>query len=157
MTARTKRIDLTYDRFKAILTTQPIAQYFDVSGNYHVHREGDRVVLCAWREEFPQVGKFDRLPPELSMHIMSYLYQRRACSLEIEFPADYPFKASIWRMLREQNMDAAAAVARQNCNYANSWSPSITIEKDVLNMILELHQTLDPSANVAARAGAARG
>jgi hypothetical protein len=157
MTTRTKRIDLTYTRFKQLLADQPIAEYFDVPGSYHVHRDGEGVVLCACYEDFPQVGKFEGLPPELSMYVMTYLYQRRACSLKIEFPMDYPFRASVWRTLREQNMDSAAAVARQNCNYANSWSPAITIEKDVLNMILELHQTLDPSAHVAARAGAARG
>ena len=139
------------------MAAQPIAGYFDVPGNYHVHRDGESVVLCAWYEHFPQVGKFEALPPELSMYVMTYLYHRRACSLKIEFPMDYPYQASIWSTLREQNMDAVAAVARQNCNYANSWSPAITIEKDVLNMILELQQTMDPSAHVAARARTPRG
>jgi hypothetical protein len=152
MNSRIKRIDLTYTRFKETVASQPIAEYFDVPGNYHVHRAGDSVIMCAWYEDFPQVGKFGELPPELSMYVMSYLYQRRACSLKIEFPIDYPYKPTVWSTLREKNMDAVAAVARQNCSYANSWSPAITIEKDVLNMIVELHQIVDPSAHVAARA-----
>jgi len=140
-----------------MVNDQPIAEYFNVPGNYHVHRDGESVVLCAWHEDFPQVGKIDRLPPELALHVMSYLYLRKACSLKIEFPMDYPYKATIWSTLREQNMDTVAAVARQNCNYVNSWSPAITIEKDVLNMIMELQQLVDPAAHVAARTGTVRG
>jgi hypothetical protein len=157
MSTRNKRIELTYTRFKELLAKQPISAYFDVPGNYHVHREGEYVVMCAWYDDLPQVGKIDGLPTELVIHVMSYLYQRRACSLKIEFPMDYPYKPTVWSTLREQNVDSVAAVARQNCNYLSSWSPAITIEKDVLNMIVELHQMLDPSAHVSARAGTTHG
>ena len=70
------------------------------------------------------------------MKIAGYLYEYTTIDYQIRIPNDYPFKPPEWIMLTitapQLYKDALSVL---NYRYYQDWSPAITMEKDVLNMI----------------------
>ena len=76
------------------------------------------------------------IPIELSIKISGFLYECTSVTYHVILPGDYPYKPPQWLLQTivapQLYVDAMYVLAHQ---YDNSWSPAISIEKDVLNMI----------------------
>jgi len=134
--ARARRISRLLDEFHYYLQGKTIAEHFQIKhSSYTLTRlEEDKFAFRIVREDFPKCT-FD-LPIELSMKIIGYLYERTDVLYHIHFTNDYPFKPPIWSMqtiLPPPLYEHALYVLKYR--YDRGWSPAITIEKDLLNMI----------------------
>jgi hypothetical protein len=76
------------------------------------------------------------LPSDLRVYIGGFLYENKVAVFELSFPSDYPFKPTKWSVVDQYHTDKCEKVVHyQNHRYDISWSPAITLEKDILNMI----------------------
>jgi hypothetical protein len=134
--ARARRIDRLFTEFKENLHGQSIADYFQIDhSKYELSRvDPNTFEFKVSYEVFPRYAL--DLPIELSMKIVGYLYEQTEIHYHIRIPNDYPFKPPKWIMQTitpPQLYEDALCVL--NYRYDKDWSPAITIEKDVLNMI----------------------
>ena len=134
--ARVRRIARLFDEFTHNLRGQSIAEYFQIThSKYDLKKMEDQLFEFKISYELLPRYALD-LPIELSIKIAGYLYEHTAIEYHIRIPNDYPFKPPEWIM---QSIVAPQiyndAVHVLNHRYDNSWSPAITIEKDILNMI----------------------
>lgn len=139
MSRRIQRINKLFCDFITNLGNETIASYFQIDhSKYTLTKWTDDVylfkVIC---ESFPKYV-FPLLPIELSMKISSFLYTKDVIEYSVFFTMDYPFKPTKWLLLGSAQPSPdkyKAAMYYQNKRYDESWSPAITIEKDILNMI----------------------
>jgi len=89
------------------------------------------------------------LPTELRVYVNSFLYEIKVVSYKLTIPNDYPFKPPVWSIAPISSKHDELAVFYQNQRYRVSWSPVITFEKDILNMIdaYETCETCDDFKN----------
>ena len=127
-------------RYEAFIHSAPcIEDYFQITHSKYtfVQRTIREYIFTIYKEHSYSVG-ID-LPTELRVYIHTFLYEYKVVSYKITIPSDYPFKAPIWSMNTiSTNMPTnrdKLAVYYQNHRYYVSWSPVITFEKDILNMI----------------------
>ena len=134
--ARARRITRLMDEFHYYLQGQSIADHFQIKhSSYTLSRLDDNTFsFKIVREDFPKYVL--NLPIELSIKIAGYLYERTEVLYHIHFTNDYPFKPPIWTMqtITPPNVYQQALYVLMY-RYSMSWSPAITIEKDILNMI----------------------
>ena len=134
--SRTRRITNLFNEFNKNLKGQSIAEYFQIThSKYDLKKVNDQTFEFKISYElFPRYAL--DLPIELSMKIAGYLYEHTAIHYQIRIPNDYPFKPPVWIMLTisppQLYKDALCVL---NHRYDKDWSPAITIEKDILNMI----------------------
>jgi ubiquitin-protein ligase len=134
--ARVRRITHLFDEFNQNLRGKSIADYFQIDHTkYELKRIDDQTFEFKLSYEvFPRYAV--DLPIELSMKIAGYLYEYTQIYYQIRIPNDYPFKPPLWVMQTitppELYNDAVHVL---NYRYDTSWSPAITMEKDILNMI----------------------
>ena len=134
--ARERRITRLFTEFKENLKGQSIADNFQID---HSKYDLKQIDLNTFEfkisyEVFPRYAL--NLPIELSMKIVGYLYEHTEIYYQIRIPNDYPFKPPSWVMQTitpPQLYNDALSVL--NYRYDKDWSPAITIEKDILNMI----------------------
>jgi hypothetical protein len=134
--ARARRIDRLFTEFKENLHGQSIADYFQIDhSKYELSRvDPNTFEFKVSYEVFPSYAL--DLPIELSMKIVGYLYERTEIQYQIRIPNDYPFKPPKWVMQTITPPQLYTnALCVLNYRYDKDWSPAITIEKDVLNMI----------------------
>lgn len=134
--ARVRRITHLLNEFKANLQGKSIAEYFQIDhSKYDLKRIDDQTFEFKISFEVFRPYALD-LPIELSMKIAGYLYEYTRIYYQIQIPNDYPFKPPRWIMQTispPKLYDDAVHVL--NYRYSKDWSPAITMEKDVLNMI----------------------
>jgi hypothetical protein len=134
--ARERRITRLFTEFKENLHGQSIADYFQINHSKYDLKQVDpnTFEFKISYEVFPRYAL--ELPIELSMKIIGYLYEHTEIYYQIRIPNDYPFKPPLWVMQTitppQVYKDALCVL---NHRYDKDWSPAITIEKDVLNMI----------------------
>ena len=134
--ARVRRITRLFDEFNHNLRGQSIAEYFQIThSKYDLKKIDDQTFDFTNSYELLPRYALD-LPIELSIKIAGYLYEHTTIYYQIRIPNDYPFKPPEWIMLTisppQLYKDALSVL---NYRYYQDWSPAITIEKDVLNMI----------------------
>ena len=91
-------------------------------------------------EYIPQCN-IDDLCSDVNKYIASFLYRKSTCRFRIIFTPSYPFQPTEWSIISlksNENADFYKALAFQNHQYKVSWTPAISIEADILNMILQL-------------------
>ena len=144
--ARQRRINLMKESFKELLDGKPIGEYFGVPLKITLDTS-EETFICTFTHFKPYYYKLEPsmgLPFELNCLILSYLAEYSKATFEIHFPNDYPFKPTKWELI-ELNTNIPTsykkAVMWQNQSYINSWSPSITLEKDILYMIENVYRT----------------
>ena len=134
--SRTRRITNLFNEFNKNLKGQSIAEYFQIThSKYDLKKVNDQTFEFKISYELLPRCALD-LPIELSIKIAGYLYEHTTIYYQIRIPNDYPFKPPEWIMLTiapPQLYNDALCVL--NHRYNKDWSPAITIEKDVLNMI----------------------
>jgi ubiquitin-protein ligase len=132
-----RRIQTQYEAFQE--SAPCIEEYFQITHSkyklvQHTNRE---YIFTIYKEHSYSVGL--DLPREIRIYIHTFLYEYKVVSYKITIPPSYPFKAPIWSMYTiSTNMPTKRdelAVHYQNHRYDVSWSPVITFEKDILNMI----------------------
>jgi len=134
--ARERRINKLFTEFKENLHGKSIADHFQIDhSKYDLKRiDAQTFEFKVSYEVFPSYAL--DLPIELSMKIVGYLYEHTEIEYQIRIPNDYPFKPPKWVMQTitppQLYQDALCVL---NYRYDKDWSPAITIEKDVLNMI----------------------
>lgn len=134
--ARERRIGKLFTEFKENLHGQSIADYFQIDhSNYELKRIDEQTFeFTVSYEVFPRYAL--DLPIELSMKIVGYLYEHTEIHYQIRIPNDYPFKPPKWIMQTITPPQLYTnALCVLNYRYDKDWSPAITIEKDILNMI----------------------
>lgn len=128
------------NRYLSFLENAPcIEDYFQIShSKYKLTRHTNREYRFEIRKEKCNFVGID-LPTELRIYINSFLYEFKVISYKMTVPNDYPFKAPIWSLeVINTNVPSPQdelAVYYQNRRYTDSWSPVISFEKDILNMI----------------------
>ena len=127
-------------RYESFLESAPcIEDYFQIThSKYKLEQNTIREYrFTIFKEHGYSVGL--DLPTELRIYIHTFLYEYKVVSYNITVPSDYPFKPPIWSVHTiSTNMPTkrdTLAVYYQNHRYNVSWSPVITFEKDILNMI----------------------
>jgi len=136
------------NQYLAFVENAPcIADYFQIShSNYRLRRLTPREFIFEIHKEKCNFIGID-LPSELRVYINSFLYEFKIISYKMTVPADYPFKPPMWSLeLLHTNIPSkqdVIAVHYQNKRYDVSWSPVISFEKDILNMIDAYETCLD--------------
>jgi hypothetical protein len=132
-----RRITRLYDEFlKNVSGT--IESYFQIThSKYKLDRISTREFLFTiYQDSCPFV--YVALPSELNIYINAFLYEYAIVTYSLVFPSDYPFHPPIWSIAKSSTntlKNFNRIVHYQNYRYSISWSPAITIEKDILNMI----------------------
>ena len=121
-----KRLNILYEEFRQISSIEnhfQIARYtFDVA----------RIDPSTFHFRSTKIAPSIKLelPEELVEHIKSYLIEK-AC-IEIKYPRDYPFKCPRFSIVSGIEFPGVSIL---NYAYDRDWSPAITFEKDILNLI----------------------
>ncbi len=90
---------------------------------------------------------FPTLPIEISIHIAQFLYCKKVVEYRIDYPPDYPFKPPKWTLLTILAPPPYLfATHILNYQYDRDWSPAISVEKDVLNMIGMIELCIEKNA-----------
>jgi hypothetical protein len=72
------------------------------------------------------------LPDDILQHIEEYLIEE--AQIQIKYPSDYPFKCPKFSLVSGTHKhDVGLSIL--NYGYDRDWSPAITFEKDILNLI----------------------
>ena len=143
--ARQKRMNTMKESFKELLNGKPIGEYFGVPLKITLDTN-DEIYKCTFYHFKPYYYKLNPsmdLPFELNCLILSYLCEYSKAIFHITYPRDYPFKPTKWELIElRANIPTTykKAVMWQNQSYVNSWSPSITLEKDILYMIENIYR-----------------
>jgi hypothetical protein len=141
--ARERRINRMKESFKELLYGKPIGEYFGVPLKITLDMS-EETYVCTFTHLKAYYLKIDYIPFELNCLILSYLCEYSKATFQITFPNDYPFKSTKWELVElKSNIPTSyeKAVKWQNHTYLNSWSPSITLEKDILYMIENIYRT----------------
>lgn len=140
-----KRLNRVYELFLVNLQDKSISDYFNVSANYELIRESVmEFKFSVDRCSFPK-AVFTHIPIELSMRISSFLFNHDSVSYSLCFPNDYPFNPPKWELLSYHSstqVNYAYHSHEINMEYARGWTPMITIEKNILNMIELIEKSL---------------
>ena len=139
--ARQKRMNLMKESFQQVLEGKPIGEHFGVSLKITLDTS-EETFVCTFTYFKGYYYKLD-IPFELNCLILSYLYEYSNATFKIHFPNDYPFKPTKWELIElKANIPTTykKAVVWQNQSYLHSWSPAITLEKDILYMIENIYR-----------------
>ena len=121
-----KRLNNLYEQFQQIPS---IEGHFQIEGyKFGVSRIDDTTFRFNLSTFAPTLDV--ELPEELKEHIQSYLIEK--ASIEIKYPRDYPFKCPHFSLVSGKENPGILVL---NYAYDRDWSPAITFEKDILNLI----------------------
>jgi ubiquitin-protein ligase len=119
-----RRLNNLYEEFQKIPS---IEEHFQITGyKFTVERKDERTFHFN-TVTVPNIKL--KLPPELTEHIQSYLIENTV--IEMKYPSDYPFKCPHFSLVSGDK----PGILILNYGYDRDWSPAITFEKDVLNLI----------------------
>ena len=121
-----RRLNNLYEEFHRIVS---IEDHFQIKGyKFRVERVDESTFHFNSTTVVPTVEL--NLPEELTNHIRSYLIENAL--VEIKYPRDYPFKCPHFSLLTGTEKPGVLIL---NYAYDRDWSPAITFEKDILNLI----------------------
>lgn len=120
-----KRLNNLFEQFQQISS---IEDHFQIEGyTFQVERIND----TTFHFNSTTLVNFElELPEELTCHIKSYLIEKT--SVEIKYPPDYPFRCPHFSLVAGIEKPGVVIL---NYAYDRDWSPAITFEKDILNLI----------------------
>jgi ubiquitin-protein ligase len=140
MDMRQRRINTLFTTFIRNLNSQSIEQYFKIPGKYTLQRENESTFIFTASHEYIPSCNIDELCIDVSKHIASFLYRQSTCTFRIIFTNDYPYHPPEWSIVSMKTNEQADfnSVLRLQMNQYNAyrgWTPAITLEVDILNMI----------------------
>ena len=87
-------------------------------------------------------------PPEIANHIKGYIPDIIHIDLKATIPSDYPFKPHVWELvnihtnLKINHLKYYDVLKHHNCYNIGDWSPSISLDKDILCLIEKYYDYL---------------
>jgi hypothetical protein len=140
MNKRQARIHRHYEEFVYHLNGKTISEYFQIKEfECKLTKITPEGFLFEVKQETFPTYVFPTLPTELSIHISNFLYTSQEAEYVLTFPEEYPFKPPHWLLLSSRPVAKyILATNYLNKQYESSWSPAITLEKDILNMIVSI-------------------
>lgn len=142
-----RRMKLMMEQFKTNLNEMSIEQYFQIANTQIILKQIQfNELILNYKYKIFQLVNINNLPIELNMNILSYVHEYSFATYKVKIPEDYPFKPPFWSLENVKtniNWNHLFAAHFQNHRYMMSWSPSLSLEKDVLNMIEAIDKTKD--------------
>jgi hypothetical protein len=142
-----RRMKLMMEQFKTNLNEMSIDQYFQIADTKIILKQIQfNELILNYKYKIFQLVNINNLPIELNMNILSYVHEYSFAIYKVKIPEDYPFKPPVWSLENVKtniNWNHLFAAHFQNHRYMMSWSPSLSLEKDVLNMIEAIDKTKD--------------
>ena len=142
-----RRMKLMMEQFKTNLNEMSIDQYFQIANTQIILKQIQfNELILNYKYKIFQLVNINNLPIELNMNILSYVHEYSFATYKVKIPEDYPFKPPFWSLENVKtniNWNHLFAAHFQNHRYMMSWSPSLSLEKDVLNMIEAIDKTKD--------------
>lgn len=140
MAMRARRIETSVSTFTRNLNSQSIQLYFNVPGKYKFYREDANTFLFTTDYEYMPSCNIDNLCVDISKYIASFLYRRSTCTFRVIFTNDYPYRSPVWSIVSMKTNEHAdfqkvVDTQMQQYNAYHGWTPAITLEVDILNMI----------------------
>ena len=121
-----RRLNNLYEQFQKIPS---IEKYFQIVGyKFHVKRIDEATFHFGSTTIVKKINL--SLPDVIIDYIQSYLIDK--LFIEIKYPKDYPFKCPRFSLLSGVENKGIDVL---NYAYDRDWSPAITFEKDILNLI----------------------
>ena len=144
MEQKEQRITKNYNDFMNRMNGQSIKQYFNL--NFPIDFELIKNEPMKYTFIVKHVHVYDtliqlQLPIEIIKYIKQYVEVGLILYININYTKDYPFKAPKWNIekIKQKNINTLQIwknmVHQHNVQYVYDWSPSITIEKDLLYFI----------------------
>jgi ubiquitin-protein ligase len=149
-----RALNIRYDNFiNKINLNIPIQKYFNINVDNLVFKvdriENDLFLTLSYVKNF--VYDIKELPCEMNRLIMTYLNNNLTVKIKISFTDNYPFVSPQWTLINVENHINhninirdyfQEMINSHNCQYANSWSPAINIENDILIFITRIDDTI---------------
>ena len=121
-----KRLNNLYEEFQRI---HSIENHFQITRyTFNVARIDPSTFHFISSKIAPRIEL--ELPEDIVDHIKSYLIEKTC--IEIKYPRDYPFKCPRFSIVSGIEFPGVSIL---NYAYDRDWSPAITFEKDILNLI----------------------
>ena len=140
-----RRMRILLEQFKTNLNEMSIDQYFQISNTKIILKQIQfNELILNYKYKIFQLVNINNLPIELNMNILSYVHEYSFATYKVKIPDDYPFKPPVWSLENVKTniiWNHLFAAHFQNHRYMMSWSPSLSLEKDVLNMIEAINKT----------------
>jgi len=123
-----KRLNSLYEQFQTIPS---IETHFQIQGyTFEVNRLSDTIFHFHSKVKVPTLNL--ELPDDILRQIEEYLTD--VAQIQIQYPQDYPFKCPKFSLVSgKPTYDVGLSIL--NYGYDRDWSPAITFEKDILNLI----------------------
>ena len=137
-TMSARRITTLLSEFNEHLNGQTIQDYFDIRTlTFSLSRE-DHLLFSFQCNQYESYDLSQlQLPTDVQTYIHSYLFKDICIQYTITYGTDYPFKPPLWT-LKNENISYLKITNIHNAYNIHDWSPAITIEKDMLGMIVKL-------------------
>jgi hypothetical protein len=133
-----RRITSLLTTFNEHLNGKSIQDYFDIRKLTFTLTREDPLLFSF---QCKQCESYDlsqlELPTDVQNYIHSYLFKDICVEYTITYGPDYPFKPPVWT-LKNENASYLKITHIHNSDNIHDWSPAITIEKDMLAMIVKL-------------------
>uniref|UniRef100_A0A6C0EYZ5 UBC core domain-containing protein n=1 Tax=viral metagenome TaxID=1070528 RepID=A0A6C0EYZ5_9ZZZZ len=140
-----RRMRIMIEQFKTNLNEMSIEQYFQIADTKITLKQIQfNELIFNYKYKIFQLVNINNLPIEMNMKVLSYLHEYSFATYKVKIPEDYPFKPPVWSLENVKtniNWNHLFAAHFQNHRYMMSWSPSLSLEKDVLNMIEAIDKT----------------
>jgi len=133
-------LDNMYLSFLFNLDDKCISDYFQIP-HYTctlLRNSPTEFTITIYRETMQNYA-FPKLPIDLSVYISGYLYECINVSYTLVFPLDSPFKPPTWALLHDKTngtrVNYMYVSHLLNKQYKVDWSPAMSLEKTILNLI----------------------
>jgi len=133
-----RRMNYVTAKFQHAIGNHTLEQHFGMVGQYRWQQESMSTFLLSIQHSFTVTFSFD-LPDDLCTFISSFLHHELQLLLMLTYTS--AFSAPSWSVIQYQD-DAYINVDRviqlHNRQYMDLWSPAVTMESDILCLLLAL-------------------
>lgn len=141
-TTSERRITFLLNAFNAHLNGQTINEYFNIREPIFTITRDDYLLFsfqCKQYESYDLSRLL--LPTDILNYIHMFLFKDICIDYTITYGTDFPFKPPVWALKKENKLYSRITTIH-NLENKHDWTPGITIEKDMLSMIVKLTKLL---------------
>jgi hypothetical protein len=133
-----RRMEHVTHTFKTALEGNPLHTHYGVPGKYTWTRTSTATFQLDIERKYAVVVPLS-LPDELCKLVSSFLYQDTTVSLLLTYTS--AFASPRWTVLHSHSnlyINVEGIVKLHNRMYEQQWSPAVTMESDILYLLIEL-------------------